>query len=502
MKRLVGWLRSPKFFWVVVGLFVLQGVLFAAIVRPSHQNVKSDGYVTRDGGVIPDGNRHLGAIYYFAERPILSTPYINEIDSRDIWMGEIERFPSYLYYYTMSWPTRLALSMGASDTFIVMMVRLLGVLMGVGVLVLLRKILNTIQDSQVVTSLSLLAMSLTGAFVWMSAAENYDVMSLLVFMAFMYSSIKLFTKKDTTQLPWMMLWAFMVSITKYTYTPFVAVLSIVAIGILVYNARGVVKTWALVKNQLGAKFSAKPVATGLLVVAVVVFGFLSIERLGVNLVQYGEPDPTCNLVHSTEDCMKFGVFSRNYNRSVSYAEQLASGEVEPTTWQPIEYTKYWVWRYYSSIYGYVGHIWIYDFWPAMLAGGWAMIGLVLVLLAFWTRWRPRIFKSTAFRYVMLATALIIVIQYAFNLNTIITYGGSAYGHQGRYLLAALPFLYVLAASLAASVWHKLPSSRKNYFLPVVLLVLAIGVVHSAPVSFFVHATSDAWFSDLWLRLTS
>ncbi|MFE2008975.1 hypothetical protein ACFW6U_27295, partial [Pseudomonas guariconensis] len=76
--------------------------------------------------VVPDGNRHIGAIYYFAEQPILNGPFFDNMEPRDLWMGDLERFPSYLYYYLVSFPVRAAMGLNVSDAMIVLLIRLLG----------------------------------------------------------------------------------------------------------------------------------------------------------------------------------------------------------------------------------------------------------------------------------------------------------------------------------------------------------------------------------------
>ena len=96
------------------------------------------------GGVVPDGNRHIAAIYYFAEQPLLHGPIIRDMDSNAMWIGDLERFPSYLYYYLLSFPVRIAMMMGAPDAVNVLLIRLIGIVFGVIVLLTLRKIVHEI----------------------------------------------------------------------------------------------------------------------------------------------------------------------------------------------------------------------------------------------------------------------------------------------------------------------------------------------------------------------
>src|SRR5690606_35189218 len=112
MSKIIGLLtrtfRSSKFIWFILGLFLLQGSFFALAVDPSYPEYHNDDNVTRGGGVVPDGNRHIAAINYFAERPALTAPFINDQADNQLWMGDLERFPSYFYYYLLSFPVRIA----------------------------------------------------------------------------------------------------------------------------------------------------------------------------------------------------------------------------------------------------------------------------------------------------------------------------------------------------------------------------------------------------------
>ena len=160
-NKITDWLSSPKFFKVVLVLFLIQGVYFVLAVKPSSITIdQASGYEVRSGGVVPDGNRHIGAIYYFAKRPILAGPIVNDQQPADLWIGDLERFPSYLYYYLLSFPVRLSMSLGASDMVNVVLIRLIGLIFGVLGLIIFRRIVKELKVHETVTNMSILALAL------------------------------------------------------------------------------------------------------------------------------------------------------------------------------------------------------------------------------------------------------------------------------------------------------------------------------------------------------
>ncbi len=501
-NRLLVLLRSRAFFVAVIVGFVLQSLFFAVVVNPSQPVTLENGTVIREGGVVPDGNRHIGAIYYFASQPLANGPFIHDLPSEQLWMGELERFPSYLYYYLLSFPVRIAVAAGASDPLIVFMIRCIGILIGVAVLIVVRRIAILVSRSSIVANLSILALAMTGAFAWLAPAESYDMLGLLFFMLFLLSSLQFIKYHDTTKLGWMLLWLFLVSITKYTYLPFAGLGGLLAVGIVTRRV-GLRPLLEKLKLQHAQWYKAKPYIVGLLGAALIVSGGLFVERLGVNAVQYRSADPDCDLIHEREACRNFGVFDRNYLRTMQYKQELASGEREATTYQPIAYTKFWLERYYNSVFGYVGHIWIYTFWPIMIIAGSVAAALLISVLGYSWYHRLRIFRTPEAMYLLVIAAAIVALQYVFNANIVVKYGGEmyAFGHQGRYIIAAVAIGYMAVLMVLAGVWRRLDQNkRRRYFVPLAAVLCLTMVIHWAPVSFVVHADGPEWYSAFFQRL--
>lgn len=498
-RRLTTFLRSNTFFWVIIGGFILQCLLFAVVVSPSTVETHADGQITRGGGVVPDGNRHIAAIYYFADQPLLDGPIIRDMDSNAMWIGDLERFPSYFYYYLLSFPVRIAMMMGAPDALNVLLIRLIGIVFGVIVLLTLRKIVREIGLGRVSANIIMLAMAATGAFAWLTPAENYDILGLMFWLLFLLTSLRLFIRRDAKYLYWMALWFCLVSISKYTYIPFAGLSGLVAFWL--YARRlGYQNTVATIKMQARnwAKQLKKYQIAGL-VILLLVPAVLFAERIGGNLLFYRSFSPSCTQIHSLDDCMKFGVFARNYTRAQEYDRQLEAGEVERTTYNPVTYTGFWLNRYYSSMYGYVGHIWIYEFWPVMYAGMIGLVAAAAALFVYLKRRRIRVLQSAAEKYIAGVVVLLVVAQYVFNVRTFVTFGGEmyAYAHQGRYLLSAIGLIYILLLLVAYRAVAAMQRKTRRVVVPILVAIgLFAFVTNCALVSFFVHADTAEWYSDI------
>ena len=490
-------LASPGTFRLIVALFLVQAVLSLVFISPSTPKDGIGGrYVERnEDGVIPDGHRHIGAIYYYTERPILAGPVIANTGDDELWMGDLVRFPSYLYYYVLSFPIRIAVSAGASDTTIIYLIRAAGILLGLLALLTFRKISQLVTSSVTVQNISALALTLTGSFVWLSAAENYDMPALLLWFAFLYASMSLFIKKDGSYLYWMALWFFMLSVTKYTYIPFMGILGLVALWLYAKNSSALnVKRLAhSITKDFKAKLHRLRVwQISLAVIVLLASTSLFTERIIGNLVTYHSFNPSCEKIHSHEACMKFGVYARNYNQK----QRLANGTVQPIEYVPVVgYPAYWVKRYFDSMYVYMGHIYIPQYSLLVEVAGIfaAIVGAILFVIA--RIKRIRLFNSQPERYLLGVVIVLTGAQFIFNLNTVLNYGGQTYAHQGRYLLPVVGFAYLLYFIALSRVYKKQPAKTKRVTIAIGLCIAAYTIVIASAIpSFVIHATSPNWYS--------
>lgn len=498
VKKIQSIISSPAVYRWIIAIFIVQALFAAVAISPSTPKDGVGGRYTErnENGVVPDGHRHLGAIYYYAQAPILQGPVISDMTDDDLWMGDLVRFPSYLYYYVLSFPVRIATTFGASDTAIIYLVRLIGIAIGVATLFVFRRIAQLVTSSVTIQNISLLALTLTGSFVWLSAAENYDVPALLLWFAFLYASMSLFIKKDASYVYWMALWFFMLAITKYTYIPFAGVFGLVAAGLYAKNKNapsptGLVRAAGTdIKSWLGRLRKWQLVLASVLLIA---SAGLFTERIIGNLATYRSFNPSCAKIHSHQACMGFGVYARNYNQMM----RVQNGTATPIEYVPVVgYPAWWAKRYFDSMYVYMGHLYIpaYSFFIELAGILAVLIGIMMLVLA--RIKRIRLFENQAEWYLLAIVLTLTVVQFMFNLNTVLNFAGQPYAHQGRYLLSIIGFSYILYLIVLRRVFSKQSAKTKQVVLwtGVIMAMYAVLVVSSVP-SFLVHATNPSWYSD-------
>lgn len=490
-------LGSENFFKWIIAVFLVQAV-FSMFVISSSTPIDGIGgrYTERnENGVVPDGHRHIGAIYYYAERPITAGPVITNMPEGDLWMGDLERFPSYFYYYALSFPVRVAMALNFSDIGIVWLIRLIGIGLGVLSLLVFRRIVALVSKNVIVQNLSVLALALTGSFVWLSAGENYDVSALLLWMAFVYSALALFTKNHAKYLYWMALWFGLLGVTKYTYIPFAGIGGLAALLLYWRNNQSdsAKLTLIRVKSELGDWI--KRSRTWLVVAgaaALVVSGGLFTERIVVNLIKYQSFNPSCTSLHSHEGCMNFGVYARNYNQK----QAMSAGEADKISYTPYGYLGLWAKRYYDSMYAYMGHIYIPRYSALIeISGVLALItGVCLYVLA--KRKKIRILRTQQEWYILGLTLALVVAQFLFNVKVILKYDGQLYAHQGRYLLSAVGFIYLLYFILLQRSKFTNKYLQKWFILGGLVVAAYVILTTSAIPSFLIHAINPEWYSEL------
>lgn len=493
---LVNVVSSKKFLWGVVFLFVVQGAFLAfAIDQPQSDSRDTDNYLYRTVGVVPDGNRHMAAIYHFAKRPILDGPWVQDMTADELMMGDLVRFPSYFYYYLVSFPVRVALALNFSDLAIVTMVRLIGLLFGVLALLVFSRITRRITPNKFIQNTALSMLALTGSFAFLAPAENYDVLAFLFWLLFLLASIKLVRDRDLGQVYWMAVWFFLISITKYTYIPFVVLTGLASLVYLGYEK-------VLTKKFIGQSFeklrgyvSTHRIKSSLLAVLMIFSVTLFAERIAGNLIEYQSFSPKCDRVHEAQDCRRFGVYKRNVDRLAS----VESGEASTKDYNFFEYTLMWISRYYSTTYYYLGHQNVSDVRPALLMAG-RVAALVLSIMALVVIVKGRALFSSRIEWYMLAVVGILVVgQYLYNVMLFITYSGETYGHQGRYLLPAIGLIYLLLLLVVYRFYQLIaPKYRVWVFWLLVVFSVVLIWTNSALVNLIYHAQDPAWYSQ-WFK---
>lgn len=473
---------------LTLAMFTVTAAFFALVVFVPPFDGVVDGvpFVARTSRV-PDEFRHIGNVLLYVERPWWSGPVISDVSAPTLWLGEVERFPSYLYYWVASVPARALLAAGAGYETVVVALRLLTVLTGTACLVVLRSLLVRTGVGAPAAGWSVLALSLTGRFVWQSAGVSYDTPSMLLFLVVVLAAVRLVQRVTVVWSLVLVAAASLAAITKYTFLPFIGLLVVALVVVLVVQGR---RRGPGLRAELAAELRARRALVAVLALVTLVAVVLVVERIGLNLLTYRSVNPRCDLLHDADACMGFDIYRRNLVVKERYHAEIADGLREPQSYAPLAYTRMWLDIYYSSSFFYRGRYTTWAIPGAVVALAYTGLAVGTALVV---RWSRRLLRTPAAALVGGISIVYVVGVYVFNLRTWLSLA-QVYAHSGRYLLPVLGV--AVAAVLVAARWSflRLPTrGRAVAAIVVACYLVAVLVTHHPLVAFFGHVDEASWF---------
>ncbi len=485
-------LARPWVLRATLVVFVLLGIVFAVTLH--YPIVDGNGNVPYAGTIAPDEHRHIANILFYAHRSVWAGPVIDSVPTRDLAMGEVLRFPSYFYYYVMSFPTKVFLNAGLPYSWLVVFLRLVNLGFGVVGLVVMRRLLRTMGFSESISVLSVIALAFTGRYVWQSAAVSYDAPAMTLFLCTLLYAARYVHAPGPATMGKAVVAGGWAVIAKYTFVPFVLVALVVAL-VLVAQRDGLPP----LRRSVGAFVDGirrRTVGTVAWLVAFAVAAAVIIERYGVNLLVYRQFNPNCTKLHTHQQCLTFDIYARNYGAERQHDLAALHGAAQ-TPFDLLEFVGRWCTTYVQSIFFYRDRNTAWSLDPVVSLLGTlvfvaACIALVLALRS--------ILRSRAFVWGFAVAGVYVVAMFVFNLQTFMRLDDD-YAFSGRYLLPVLPIVYAFAILAALAFWRSLSDGwRTALVVPVIALVAVVLVTYSAPVAFFAYARDPSWYTDTALQL--
>ncbi|HEY4268837.1 MAG TPA: glycosyltransferase family 39 protein [Galbitalea sp.] len=482
------WMGRPSFVWWTIAFYVVCGIAFSIAIHWGTVSTDSAGNeIVSSNFIVPDEDRHTAAILYYADRGWWRGPVISHLNSQYLVEGELQREPSFLYYWVMSIVVSALRLITTSYDVAVVVLRLINVAFGaLGLFIVWRTLLRT-RIGPRTAALAVLALSLTGRYVWQGAGVTYDMPSLLLFFAFVYCAVALLTGGGLHNLFFAAAWAVLVSITKYTYMPFVGVGLVVVI--LLY--------WSAVRREGPGRFRADLTASfrdarlrsiGALVL-VLVGSVLFVERIVGNLLRFHAVEPDCADVHSAAACSSFLIYQRNVDAKRLYLDGLAHGNA-PATFDPFTFTGDWLDRYYRSLYFYLTRD------SPLQVSTIAMVLLAIVIVAiiiFIAVNRTPVLVTQAGWFIAGISAAYLVGIYAFNLHTYLSVE-KYYAFSGRYILAIMPFAYAAVIRIVVTNWRRVRGAWRPWIgIPLIVVTTVTALVNSTVIAFLTFGRGAGWF---------
>ncbi|GAA1494804.1 phospholipid carrier-dependent glycosyltransferase [Curtobacterium herbarum] len=488
-------LAHPWVFRTAMIVFVVFGVLFAVVLH--YPIVDGNGTVPYVGTIAPDEHRHIANVLFYAHRSITAGPIIDSVPTRDLAMGEVLRFPSYFYYYVMSFPVKVMINEALPYSWIVVFLRLVNLVAGLLGLVVARRLLKATGFSESIAVLSVVLLAFTGRYMWQSAAVSYDPAAMTLFLLCLYFCGRFIHAPSPATLAKAVVVGGWAIIGKYTFVPFVVVAIVVAVVMVAQRdgLRGVVDVrHALSSFRDGVR--RRTVGTIAWVLAFVVAAAIIVERFGVNLIVYRQFNPDCDKLHTHQQCLTFDIYTRNYNAERNHDLAVLSGTPQ-TPFDLLEFAGRWCTTYFQSIFFYRDRnsTWAVQPVVALLGALVFVAACIAVLLTL-----RSILRTRGFVWAVAVAGVYVAAMFVFNLQTFLRLDND-FAFSGRYLLPVLPLIYAVAIVAAIAFWRSLPSGwRQVAVVPVVVVVLVVLVLYSAPVAFFTYARDPSWYTDTALRL--
>lgn len=450
--HLVVVLQSKYFLGAAFAWFILQAVLIA---------------LTIDLFIPPDESGHTVFIKFLAEHgfdPIF-------VDQSTAFMqGDLERNVSYMYHWIMS--PLYALFSAVWDKPLYML-RFINIIFGVGSLIMLKKIGSQLQMPQSVTYFSVFVMGSTLMFVFLSAATNYDNLTIFVSLASFLALIRLLQRFSLWRLLLLATLVAFGSLVKYPFWPLAVFFTVVAVWKMHKERKLLRRHWEEFRSR--SRWQTIVVAAALVAMTV-----LGTERLGGNLLMYGDLRPSCDDVHAVAECRNDPLFKRQ--------QHLQERDInEDRLMNIVEFTPRWVMENVPAVFGIYGHKML------SLPDRLTMPIVALLALALLATIR----KIDIRKEPILATLTLAVVGYlavVMLTNFAISYDRSGvFGHalQGRYTFPVLPLVYLLG-------FYYIYKLAPRFYMYIFALAVPLLMLAGAPALFAL--TNSEWYTPLGEKL--
>jgi hypothetical protein len=469
-QRIAALLARQSFFWVIVGLLVLQAAWIALSGRYP---------------MAFDEDFHLGIIRLYAHH---ISPFWSAHPAGADAYGAVARDPSYLYHWLMSFPYRLVSVFTGNQMAQVLCLRFLNIGLFAAGLLLYRRLLLKATESRALVHAVLLLFVLLPVVPLLAAQINYDNLFLpltalsVLLVTEVIQELRSYKRLNVWFLMWWLVIGLLATLVKYAFLPILFAEAIVIGFTLVRTYPG----WRKFFQSAAFGVSLIPprrrwVLLVALLVSLVLFG----ERYGLNTIRYHTPVPDCDQVLTVKQCRAYGPWARDYTlESIKDTTHTEHG--------PVIFTGHWfygMWfRTYFAVDGPAtqfqtrGPLIIPAVSGIVLA---SLSGLAVVICGqgAWRANRQRhvlgLFTAVSLLYV----GLLWIDEYRAFLRT-----GQPVAINGRYLFPVLPLILLLAGLSLAQLLRRWPAAKSLLVMAAVLTAVWGGGAFT-----YILRSTDQWY---------
>lgn len=469
--RVIRFLASNLFFWIIIGVFLAQAVWIAfTAVYP----------------MAFDENFHFGIIKLYAEQ---WSPFLTKQPANPGPLGIVVHDPSYLYHYLMSFPYRLCNAITHNQIADIIVLRLINVaFFGFG-LWLFRKLLPKFGISLAMTNVALLITILIPIVPFLAGQINYDNLVVVLVPLIMLLSVRIIHSITSTQtvhfsdFGLIFIVALLGSLVKYPFMPIAAACAIVMLVVwLIRKDRGAI--W----RSLGKTFLALSRTKQIVLIAGMVISLgLFAQRDLYNIAVYHSVTPDCSKVLTVEQCKSYGPWGRDYIYQKDIAEHHI--HVDPN---PFRYLGGWVYGMVHRLYFTINSNYEnYSGLPLPTITGVVVCSFGFAMMLVFAK---RIFRRTTYLWLPVsAIALYIFVLIADNYLEYL-HTNIFVAINGRYLLIFMPLLIAFIglgiSAFIGAITKKYQQDVKTWLIIAIVLLTLDG---GGALSFLYYAAPKTWY---------
>jgi len=475
-NRLIGFFASDRFFYIILGFSVLSAIWVA---------------ISSLYPMAFDEDFHLGMIRLYAEHWL---PFsIRQVPEANVF-GSVVTDPSYLFHYLMSFPYRILDGLGASETTVVITLRLMNVAMFAVALLLYRKLLLRIRVSRVVTNVVLALFVLIPVVPLLAGQINYDNVLLMLVPGSMLLALNvregLRSRKVIRMHSLLALLLLLIfgTLVKYAFLPIAAGIFLIILYEIIRVVRHDKHWWQrLLMGLKSLSVRMKWLFGVLFIIAIILFG----QKYGTNLVKYHDPVPDCGAVLTVEQCMPYGPWGRDYRYSQTADQREKKNAVAYTVidWVP------GMWRrlYFTIAGPTIGYDTQKPLPIVSIAGIVLVVGGALLLL----RYGREIFHEYPVSWLFVIPSVFYIFAVWLQVYKLYQYTAWPVAINGRYVIPLLPLLGVIVALGYVKFARHIGAVKYAGIAVVIVLLLSL---QGGGITTYIVRSQDTWFMpNSWMQ---
>lgn len=470
LKRLAAIVRSDKFFYAILILFIIEAAwITVSAVYPQPF----------------DENTHFGLIKLYSDH---WSPFLAEQPPNADIFGAVAREPSYLYHYLLSFPYRIFAHFVHSLPAQVIFLRFFSIAFFAASIVVFRKVLQKTNATPGVINTTFLLFVLIPVVPFLAGQINYDSLLMLVVAITLLLTLKFAVSIDKNgrinfAMAFAALSAAMIgSLVKIEFLPILIAVVIFMFYKLIRPGLRNKRKFSNVFRQSISSSNRWPAVISLIIL--IVAAGLFFQRFGINYLQYGTPVPSCDQVLTIEQCSANGSWKRAYD---------AEKTKHDSNPNPLRYSVSWVVRMfiYSFYVRSGGHPQAYyvNVNPLPIIGATAILVFTAGALLFLYYARDILGKDKALIFLLFVSLIYCAILWGYlywgYLQT-----GQKFGINGRYL-----FPVILPILLSIALAYQKLFSKRPLFKPAVLTVVFLLFLQGGGVLTFIVSSNQYWYWD-------